>query len=514
MLRTQIARLSTTLRRYNLSPHRIEILALFPILAIATAALSNRSVAELTGIVLPALLIVDAIGRAMTRRPVPGEITSVDAMTGLPTRPALDHALAEVAASDGRLTTACLFIRIDGHEHLAQRWGADARDEILRRTAERLQTVIRTEDVAARVEDGTFGLVLRPKPAGRPDQPEALAQRVANALGEPLHIAGSTALVTISIGIAVPGELGINDLARGAEAAVAEAQKTRKGSIRSFSRDLQERLSRDIELVRAVDNGLTTGEIRAWYQPQVCTDSGQITGFEALARWHHPTLGTLSPGQFLDAIANAGCMPRLSEVMLQNALSALASWDRKGLKIPTVSVNFSPEELRDPRLADRVKWEVDRFDIRPARVTIEILESVAALGHDDAILGNIDQFANHGFNLDLDDFGTGQASIQNIRRFRVQRIKIDRSFVTAIDTDPEQQSIVAAILSLAQHLGVETLAEGVETPGEHSILAQLGCGNVQGFGVARPMPFEDTFAWIDGHRARSAPTPLIGRNTG
>ena len=288
----------------------------------------------------------------------------------------------------------------------------------------------------------------------------------------------------------------------------------RPGTIRHFSRDLKDRLSRDAELTRSVDQALSSGEIRAWFQPQVCTDTAQIIGFEALARWHHPTFGTLSPGQFLDAVANAGRLPCLGEVMLQNALVALTNWDDKGLNIPSVSVNFSSEELRDPDLASKVKWEVDRHEVDPERVCVEILESVAALSQDDVILRNIDQFAAHGFQLDLDDFGTGQASIQNIRRFRVNRIKIDRSFVTSIHTDPQQQATVSAILALAQHLKVHTLAEGVETSGEYSILAQLGCGAVQGYGVARPMPFEETFGWIDGHRMRAASAPVIGRKTG
>jgi len=500
-------------RALGLHPVRLEILALFPLVSIAAASIWDRSVAEITGIVLPALLLIDVFARKMTKAPVP-ETLPRDPRTGLLLREAIDADLARIAARHDTVTTACLFIRIDDHDKLAQRWGAPARDEILRRTAERLQSVLRREDTVAQVESGCFAVVMQPWPAHRPDHSEKLANRIASSLTEPIHVAGGSCLVTASIGIATPGDLQLTDLANAAEAALNEAQRIRPGTVRHFSRDLRDRLNRDRELARHVDQALTNGEIRAWFQPQVCADTGQITGFEALARWHHPTFGTLSPGQFLDAVANAGRLPRLGEVMLQNALSALTSWDRKALAIPSVSVNFSSEELRDPGLADRVKWEADRFDVKPARLTVEILESVAALGQDDVILKNIDQFASHGFNLDLDDFGTGQASIQNIRRFQVQRIKIDRSFVSGIHRDPQQQATVSAILAMAQHLNVETLAEGVETAAEYSILAQLGCDGVQGYGVARPMPFEDTFAWIDGHRMRAATPPTIGRKAG
>lgn len=514
MLRRITAILIAVPRKLGLPSARIEILALFPLLSIAAASFWSQSVAEVTGIVLPALLILDVFTQKFSPRLKVEKTALRDPVSGMLTRDALNTALADPAIRAKQLSTACLFIRIDGHDDLAQRWGAAERDEILRRTAERLQSAVRFDDVVATIGEGTFGIVTSAAPAGQPINADNLAERVSATLSEPIHISGGTARVTVSIGIAVIGEIGSAELLVGAEAALTEAQRLRPNSIRKFSRDLKDRLDRDAELARAVDHALSSGEIRAWFQPQVCSDTGQITGFEALARWHHPKFGTLSPGQFLGAIGNAGKLPRLGEVMLQNALSALASWDRKGLKIPAVSVNFSAEELRDPQLAERVKWEVDRFDIKPARLTIEILESVAALSHDDFILRNVDQLARAGFALDLDDFGTGQASVQNIRRFAVQRIKIDRSFVTGIHTDPQQQSMVSAILALAQQLGVETIAEGVETSGEYSILAQLGCNAIQGYGVARPMPFEETFAWIDGHRIRAALPPVIGRKTG
>ncbi|MEM1274214.1 MAG: bifunctional diguanylate cyclase/phosphodiesterase [Pseudomonadota bacterium] len=514
MLRRQIMFLTGLPKRLGFSPYRIELLVFFPPLAVLAASIWDRSIAEITGIVLPALLVFDILFRGVPALHDQPSVISTDATTGLPTRATMDAAIARIADTNSKMATACLFIRIDDHDSLARKWGADARDEILRRTAERLRSTVRSQDTLVRVEDGTFGLVLSPKPANRPDDVAALARRISKALNETIHVGGGAALVTVSVGIACIGDLTLPELTQAAESAVTEAQRKRPGTIQIFTRELRERMGRDVELARNVDRALSNGEIRPWFQPQICTDSGEITGFEALARWHHPTKGTLAPALFLDAVENAGCMPRLSEAMLQDALSALAAWDRKGLKIPAVSVNFSSVELRDPDLADRVKWEVDRYDVDPSRLTVEILESVAASGHDDIILRNVDQFASHGFNLDLDDFGTGQASIQNIRRFRIQRIKIDRSFVTDINTDPEQQSVVAGILSLAQQLEVDTLAEGVETTGEHSILAQLGCGHVQGFGISRPMPFEDTFAWIETHRSRASLPPLLGRKTG
>lgn len=200
----------------------------------------------------------------------------------------------------------------------------------------------------------------------------------------------------------------------------------------------------------------------------------------------------------------------MGEVILYHALSALVRWDRAGLSVPTVAVNFSAQELRNPKLAEKLKWELDRFDLEPRRLSIEILENVVAETDNDVVVANIAALAKLGCGIDLDDFGTGHASITSIRRFTVRRIKIDRSFVTKLDEDREQQKMVAAILSMAERLGLETLAEGVETPGEHAMLAQLGCGDVQGFGIARPMPIDDTMEWIARHRIKLGTMPKIG----
>ena len=251
-------------------------------------------------------------------------------------------------------------------------------------------------------------------------------------------------------------------------------------------------------------------QIRAHFQPQISTDTGEITGFEALARWYHPVRGMIAPAEFLPAIEEAGLSERLGEVMLYQSLSALAVWDKTGAKVPAVSVNFSKAELRGPGLAQKLKWELDRFELAPERLTIEILESVAGETENEVVVANIAAISKLGCGVDLDDFGTGTGSILSLRRFAIRRIKIDRSFVTKVDEDRDQQRVVAAILSMAEQLGLQTLAEGVETPGEHAMLSQLGCGHVQGFGIARPMPVEDTLDWIARHRARLTTTPRIG----
>jgi diguanylate cyclase len=242
----------------------------------------------------------------------------------------------------------------------------------------------------------------------------------------------------------------------------------------------------------------------------VSTDTGQLTGFEALARWNHPSRGIVPPGDFLNVIEDSGLSERLGEVMLYHSCAALREWDKAAIAVPRVGVNFSPTELHNPRLVDKIKWELDRFDLSPNRLAIEILETVMSQETIDAVTRNIWALQELGCSIELDDFGTGSASIANIRRFAVGRIKIDRSFITHVDTDREQQTMVAAILTMAERLELETLGEGVETAGEHAMLAQLGCEHVQGFSIGRPMPLADTFAWYERHKTHVAQAPQLG----
>jgi EAL domain-containing protein (putative c-di-GMP-specific phosphodiesterase class I) len=177
-------------------------------------------------------------------------------------------------------------------------------------------------------------------------------------------------------------------------------------------------------------------------------------------------------------------------------------------------VNFSADELRDPTLADHVKWELDRFDLRPGRLTVEIREAVVANAQDSVITDNIAALRRHGINIDLDDFGVGQASIAAIRRFGVARIKIDRSYLAGLADDPAQHAALAAILAMGRHLGIETLAKGVETAQVHDILGKLACDHMQGFHIGAAMPFDATHEWATHHNASIAHSAAQNRRAG
>jgi len=497
---------------------RIEMLALFPLVALTAIWLGLGDVVTVTAFALPALLALRTLGGAFggAQMAGSGDGHRPRQRGGLVGRDCLLAMLEKVAQMPGQ-DSACIMIQIDDWDRLSGRWGSEAAEDVIIRCGDRICTALRQDDLVARLGDARFGVVLHPVASLRLGTRDAITARLRGVLGEPVSIGGAVIRLTASAGhtglMREAGDVACATL-EAAETALTEAQRNGPNAVRAYAPGLLQQRSAETDLVTAVAGALEGGEIRPWFQPQVCTDSGVISGFEALARWHHPDRGVLAPADFLAAVDEAGRMDVLGQTILFHALDAVRLWDRAGLRVPSVAVNFSAGELRNPALADHVKWDIDRFDLRPGRLTVEILETVAANSADDAVIATIAALRAHGVNLDLDDFGIGQASLSAIRRFGVSRIKIDRSFILDLDHDPEQQAMVAAILSMARHLGVETLAEGVETAEIMAMLAQMGCDHVQGYHIARPMPLDETIAWATRHNDTLARPPIIGRRAG
>lgn len=488
---------------------RPELMVFLPAATLAAFWLGGEQILVLVALGLPLVFALAGAFRFGAQPPYPAEALSGLA---LPARvvDALDGAMN--SAPQSGLVTGCLVVQFDDAESLLDRHGRAAQAEVLAHAGQRLASVLRPGDTVARLEGGGFAVALSPVRRLDLETMVQLAARLQTALATPFSVDRARLYVTVSVGFCLgvrsPGPTG-SALLDAAQVAADEALRNGPGAIRAYAADMA-RTRADRDAMRdGLEAALDGGQIVPWFQPQVSTDTGAITGFEALARWNHPERGLIPPGEFLTAIDEAGLAERLGEVILYHSLSALAAWDRAGLRVPTVAVNFSAAELRNPRLTDKLKWEIDRFGLSPERLSVEILETVVADTDNDVVVSNIAQLARLGCGIDLDDFGTGHASITNIRRFSVRRIKIDRSFVTKVDEDREQQKIVSAVLSLAERLGIDTLAEGVETAGEHAMLSQLGCGHVQGFVVGRPMPFADTSAWIATHRAKVPITPRL-----
>lgn len=442
-----------------------------------------------------------------------------DPLTGLPLRPSMETTLDTILrhTSVTGKSTACLVLCLDDAQSIVEKFGQAAHDQALRRTAERLGLALRQQDIVCRLEGDRFAVALGPVRRVDLESVIQIAGRMQDVVQEPLSVDSMTIYASCSVGFCLPSRLpeqtGVALLAA-AELATDDAWRNGPSAIRAYSPEIAKAASCRKDLRDEIEVALETGQIVAYFQPQLSTDTGQVTGFEALARWKHPDRGILPPAEFLPVIQSGGLISRLGEVMLFQSLNALRAWSRAGYEVGDVAVNFSKEELRNPCLVEKLRWELDRFDLSPKQLTIEILESVVSEASNDIIVHNIASLAELGCGIDLDDFGTGHASITSIRRFAVKRIKIDRSFVTKVDCDPSQQKMIMAILSMAERLGLQTLAEGVESASEHAMLAQLGCDHVQGYVIARPMPFEDTIAWLEHQKAKGTATLPLGRKIG
>jgi diguanylate cyclase (GGDEF)-like protein len=444
---------------------------------------------------------------------------ATDPIIGLPMRDAVIEHLDSAFKNEQKsgLRTVAFAVEIDDFADVFRDHGDRASDLTLRAAAQRLLGALRSGDTLVRLDGARFAVALAPTTRASLETSVQIAARMQTALSEPVQIDGLRLYLTACVGFCMPrraSEKSADSCLEAAEQSLSEAQSNGPGAIRAFtSQQKRKRVVRS-GLVAEVETALENGQIVPWFQPQLSTDTGTVSGLEALARWHHPEHGLILPGAFLPAVSAAGLTARLGEVVLFHALSNLRTWDAQGIHVPMIGVNFSSDDLSNPELCDRIGWELDRFDLKPDRLAVEILENVVAEGSNDMITRNIARLAEMGCKIDLDDFGTGHSSIANVRRFNVHRIKIDRTFVQNIDQDRQQQQMLTAILEMANRLQLETLAEGVETMGEHALLSQLGCQHVQGYYIAKPMSAEDTTRWLRLQAETQTAFPDLQKKTG
>ncbi|MCB1352404.1 MAG: EAL domain-containing protein [Rhodobacteraceae bacterium] len=426
-----------------------------------------------------------------------------DPMTGMPNGAYLHAYISRLALGAERRSTQTAVMRIDFDRFkiLREALGTRVADEVIRIAARRVQQCLRGGDFAAYLGQDDFVVVTGDLEDG--NSAAAIAGRIQAALTKPFSIRGGARRLSCSIGVTLMSddEADPDLILANAAIALSEAQAEGMGLIRYFSASQREEVRRRETLYAELVHGLENGEIIAYFQPQIDLATDLLAGFEALVRWRHPKRGLLAPGAFLDFADQTDLTERLGEVVLTRALEAMTAWDAQGLAVPRVGVNFALAQLRNPRLIEKIKWDVERFDVEPQRLAIEVLETVLIKSDADMVVRNLRGLASSGFVIELDDFGTGHASISNLRRFMVNRIKIDRSFILGIETSAEQQQLTASMIAMAGALGIETLAEGIETAEAQSMLGELGCDFGQGYKIAKPMSLEETFNWLRTHCA-------------
>lgn len=418
-----------------------------------------------------------------------------DPLTDLPNRRGLAAHLEELAKrSDASENVAVLHVDLDKFKLVNDTLGHDAGDKVLDRAAQILRGEIRCTDLVARVGGDEFVIICRDVD----DEATAanFAQRIVELMAVPIPYNGDWCQIGASIGIALTESRRIgHSTLIDADIALYEAKKRGRGRYEFFSPIYRDRSAALQKRINEVRTGLDLNAFEPYFQPQVCARTGALRGFEALARWCDPENGVRGPGEFLPALIEARLIDRLDDTMMRQSIAALADWDEMGTVVPAVTLNLSDLRLAGDGFVDKISWAVEEAGLTPERIGLEILENVVVdTGN---VVDILTRLSAVGFPLSLDDFGTGNASIGGLRTLSLQRIKIDRSFVSGIDTDPELQVITGAMITLARNLKLEALCEGVETEDEADTLRWLGADSFQGYLFGRPMERTSVPGWIE-----------------
>ncbi len=405
----------------------------------------------------------------------------------------------EIAQHNGQ-TTACLKIEIHGLAELANRFGPSATNDARELIRSRLATTLRSGDHVFQTGDTCLTVLISPGFRLKLDTLLDVAKRLRTVAEPPLSVAGSSQYVSVYIGIASSLNFGRNVTAdtwlRSASEALIEATETGSGATRVWS----EKLSRKHHAKRNLQTGVAAafedGRIQAHFQPQVSVTTNDVTGMEVLARWDHPTQGMLAPSVFLNAIEDSQQMSRLGKTIRTQSIAALQAWDDMGYDVPTISLNLSGQELRDPNFAEHVQAELDRSMLLAHRLVFEVPERLFVNLKDDIVRRNLSALVALGCTLDIDGYGVGGSDIAMLQKIAVNRIKIDQSLIRGVDTSCERHRVFHAILDMCKRLEIQAVGTGVETVGEHGVLRELGCQVAQGFLFAEPASAVDMSLWL------------------
>jgi diguanylate cyclase (GGDEF)-like protein/PAS domain S-box-containing protein len=413
-----------------------------------------------------------------------------DVLTGLPNRtrlePVIDHALRNAAQSRSEL--AVVFIDIDGFKNVNDGLGHRAGDGVLQVVASRLLSILGPRETAARFGGDEFVVLLRE--AGL--ETGVTLARVAAlraAVGAPIAIDGRTFHLTTSIGIAHYPRDGstAEALVANADAALFRAKEFGRDNVQLFTSEMklgsEGRLFRQEEMRR----GLREEEFLLHYQPQVALATGRMVGVEALVRWRHPTLGLLSPGEFIPLAEQTGLIVKLGDWVLRTACGQARAWQRAGLPPVTVSVNVSARQFRERDWVGQVAAALAESELDPQWLELEVTESLIMQDPRKAVV-TMQGLRDLGVQIAIDDFGTGYSNLSSLNTFPISRLKIDQSFVRGLPEALGDSAITGAVISLGHQLGLSVIAEGVETVAQMDFLRERGCDAVQGYFLGRPMP--------------------------
>ena len=420
-----------------------------------------------------------------------------DALTGLPDRELFLDRLAVALDRSQRTGTALavLFLDVDNFKRVNDTLGHAAGDRLLEGLAERLRMTLRPMDTVARFGGDEFTFLFEELASER--EAMLIAERISRTVALPIMLEEGETAVTVSIGISLArgSSLAAETVIREADAAMYRAKARGRSRYELFDESLRQRGMQRIELETALRNAIDRSELRVHYQPKVSlSDPWSLTGFEALVRWEHPERGLIGPSEFLPLAEETRLVVPIGAYVFEQALRQLTRW-RETMPDVTISVNLSARQLEDTGLASTLASSIEASGNDPQALCLEIAES-ALMDDSEAALQALHRFKAAGLTLAIDDYGTGHSSLSGLKRLPVDTIKIHQSFVGSLGNDPEQALILRAIVDLAHALGLDTIAEGVETDDQLSQLRGLGCDRAQGFLFGSPVPVDEAEALL------------------
>jgi diguanylate cyclase (GGDEF)-like protein/PAS domain S-box-containing protein len=427
-----------------------------------------------------------------------------DQLTGLPNRlylqAHLPGAIAEAKKNNSVL--AVLFLDLDRFKHVNDSRGHETGDKLLKTVAQRIRSTMRAEDVVVRMGGDEFVVIL--KGVTNTDQVNEAAGRINNALCAPMIVDGRTLVTTVSIGVALYPHDGadMGELLRHSDTAMYQAKDRGRNNFQLFSPGMDKRLKERIAIEASLRTALQSRQLDVHYQPIVDIETHKVVALEALLRWKHPNHGYVRPERFVNVAEEAGLIVPIGEFVMQRAIEDTVRWRQAGAAIVPVAINISAVQLQRSNVPETIARLTKQHGLEPSMLQVELTESAVFERREararEASQDAVSRLRELGVHIAIDDFGTGYSSLSYLKRWRVDTLKIDRSFVRDLVTDMSDLAIVSAIIAMARHLNIKVVAEGIEGWPQLEKLRQLGCSYAQGYLFARPAPAADCMRLLSG----------------
>ena len=453
------------------------------------------------------LILRDITERKLTQERL-SFLANFDSLTGLPNRVLFRDRLHQAMARARRSTLpmALLFLDLDHFKVINDSLGHDVGDQLLRQVAEVLKNCLRVTDSLARTGGDEAFTVSRlggdeftviAEGLNSPEDAALIARRILEALEAPIRLLDHELHVAGSIGISMfpSDDTDLDGLVRHTDMAMYRAKAMGRGTYAFFSDELSAEVAARLQLENQLRRALERNEFVLHYQPKACLKTGEVTGVEALIRWHAPGKGMVPPDRFIRVLEDSGLILPVGAWAIRTACAEVAAWDRAGLPPLGLAVNLSARQFRQPFLARFIEDTLAETGIPPKRLELELTESLL-MEDNEATRSALAALARMGVRVAMDDFGTGHSSLSYLKRFDIDTLKIDRSFVSELPRDPEDTAISRAITAMGHSLHMKVVAEGVETPDQAECLRDLGCDEMQGYLLSRPLPPDAFVTWL------------------